>query len=485
METLQPSNVWYMFGEICSIPHGSGNEKEIALYIKDILAANYQSAIDEKGNVIVYIPATPGFESAPIVVSQGHLDMVCEKNSDKDHDFIQDPIELVKLGNWLRANGTSLGADNGIGGAAMLAALLEERSFNHGPLELLFTVEEETGFFGAVALDPSYIKGRIFLNLDSEEESHLFIGCAGGGRVNGVFQPVYEQPTDDLLKYQIKVSGLVGGHSGLKIHEGNANAIKVAAETLNHLVHFDPRIISLSGGDKMNAIPREAEVTFMVSNSMASDFLEKFQILIEDILPLKYANEPSMVVTLTPLKKENEDVFMHPQSQQLFVKMLDELPHGVYSYEDNDSKMVQSSNNVGVINSDNGVITVTCMYRGSVEGKMDELSQLISGIFERHGADVEEIGRYAAWQPDFDSGILRNCKLVYNSVFDKDPVVTTVHAGLECAVFYTMFPGAELISFGPTMTGVHSPDEQLDIESVDKFYKFLISLLNFYAQVEK
>lgn len=481
VDSLQPGRVFYVFGEICSIPHESKNEKELALYIANILMQGYKSVLDSKGNLIIYVPPTPGYENVPSICLQGHLDMVYKKNAGSDHDSKLDPIELVKEGNFLKANGTTLGTDNGIGAAAALAVALEEKSFTHGPLEILLTVEEEIGFGGVKKLDSFLINSRIIVNLDSEEWGKFYIGCAGGSRLTGIYTPVYEQTVEDLLKYKVNIFGLLGGHSGIEINSGRANAIKLLLDTLNLFNGLDIRLGSLTGGEKMNQIPSEAEAVIWVPKDQASEMTQRFKDFSNDLLVV-YPNEKKAVIMLTVQSTTGEESVMSFKSQAELLEILERLPHGVGSYEEDSS--VQSSSNLAVVTVDRGAYVINCMPRGSVEEKIDEFENLIIAIYEKFGAACfrNPDDRYSAWQPNFSADIIQRCRNIFIDMFQTEPEIGTIHAGLECGELYKLIPDAEFISFGPNMSDVHSTKEQLDIESVTPFYSYLIKLIESYTQ---
>lgn len=476
---LKPEALWDFFADICNIPHGSKNESAVADLVCGLAAQNAQVsdfARDEANNVVVYLKATPGFEERPSVCLQGHLDMVCEKLKESTHNFETDSIELVLKDGQLMANGTTLGADNGIGAATMLAIMMDV-TIEHGPLELLFTTMEEIGFEGAAALNPALIDSKIIINLDSEEEGEIFVGCAGGGRVNGMIAVPFVAPRIGMEKYALVVKGLAGGHSGLEINLGRANAIKLLARVVDVLRDLGAQVISLKGGNKMNAIPREAEAVLLLSPDRVEAWMFAFEGIAKVIREEFAVADPGIMITLERVGAATDEQVIEDSTLEAIVDMLMVLPHGVIRMDPNNDKLVETSNNVGILATEGGNLVVTCMFRSSVESQMDMLQETIKGMAEKAGGTVEVLNRYAAWEPRFDAPLLVTAKEVYLNLYGVEPAVKTIHAGLECALFYRMFPGAEIISFGPTMAGVHTPDEKVDVASVWKFWSYLTALL--------
>lgn len=428
---------------------------------------------DQAGNVVVYVPATTGFENKPSLCLQGHLDMVCEKRGDISHDFSTDPIQLVLDGNRLTAKGTTLGADNGLGVAAMLA-VMSDTEVSHGPLELLFTTAEEIGFVGASALDFSLLTSKRILNLDSEEEGSLYVGCAGGGRMNGTLKLRYEKPTNrDMEKFIIQVSGLTGGHSGVDIHIGRGNAIKILVRYLlsMNMIDFEPRLISIGGGNAMNAIPRDAWAVVSLSST------RKMKTQLVSQMKNELAGVDQFSITWKSKGKLKDDKVMTPGCQRRLLQMISALPHGVLRMDPNNSAMVQTSNNVGVIQQKGNMVTVTAMFRSSVDSQMDNTLQVLESVFALAGAKAEMTNRYPAWEPKFDTSLLQLVKSKYLKLFGKEPEIKTIHAGLECAVFANKIPDVQIVSLGPTLGKVHSPEEFVDIPTVKRFWDLLVEVL--------
>ncbi len=474
---LKPERLWEYFAEISNIPRGSGDEDEVANFVYKLAKKEGFIAVrDKNNNVVVYVPATPGFENRPSVCLQGHLDMVCEKLKDSRHDFMTEPIQLVIDGGKLSANGTTLGADNGIGVATMLA-IMTSKEIEHGPLELLFTTKEEVGFDGASALDPNMFKSKTFINLDSEEEGELYFGCAGGGRINGTGTIIYVPSNSDMQKCRLTIQSLKGGHSGLEIHLGHANAIKLLSEILSALSEFNFQIITIKAGNKMNAIPREAEVLLLIPIDQLNNAKTRLEELIATINTLYQQIEPDMQITLEDLGLSSNEQVIDEAGQTAVLELIEALPNGVIAMDPNNQDLVQTSNNVGILNVGDGKFLVTCMFRSSVESDMDDIQFKIIEMIEGVGAIAEIGNRYPAWEPHYDTPLLQTAVKTYQDLYGVEPPVKTIHAGLACAVFYKMFPGADIISFGPTMVKVHTPDENVDIASVEKFWNYLLELL--------
>lgn len=475
---LKPELLWRYFAELSTIPRGSENEAAVAEFVYNLAKQRGFSAIrDKKNNVVVYVPATAGFEHRTSVCLQGHTDMVCEKLKGNSHNFVTDPIEFVMKDRNLMANGTTLGADNGIGAAAMLAIMMHDL-IEHGPLELLFTTEEEIGFHGAQALDPNLIKSENIINLDSEELGEFFVGCAGGGRVSGTLNLTYV-PSATLSRKccLITVKDLKGGHSGLEIHLGRANAIKLLGETLQTLTEFGLEIVSLTGGKKMNAIPREAEALVMIPDDQFENASAAFSHVTEEIRLRFQATDPNLKIEIDPSLDGSDKMVLPKDDRDAVLELLETLPHGVISMVPNTSVMVQTSNNVAIIATEGDKLIITCMFRSSVEADMDEMELTIRGMIEKANGTAEILDRYPAWEPNFDTPLLSTAKQVYQELYGVTPAVKTIHAGLECAEWCRMFPGRRIISFGPTMHYVHTPDECIEVDTVEKFWDYLLKLL--------
>lgn len=473
---LQPELVWKYFGEISRIPRGSKNEAAAARYVLEVAERfGLEARQDEVGNVVVRKPATPGREGARGVCLQGHLDMVCEKNRDKEHDFTRDPIELVRDGNVLTANGTTLGADNGIAVAAQLA-LMEDSTVEHGPLELLFTVDEETGLTGASRLQEDFLESRILLNLDSEDEGILTVGCAGGQDTLGSWKLDRQPPTGKPVAARLRVQGLRGGHSGLDIGRGRGNAIKLLARTLLRLAEIGARVSSMEGGSKRNAIPREAEARICFPKSRARRAGKLVQALEESFKAEIASVDPDLSMTLEILEEPPAEVLRRPLQKKI-LNTLSALPHGVIKMSADIPELIETSTNVAVLTTSGDSLTLATSQRSSVASEIEEISETVRSIFTLGGAAVEAGAGYPGWKPDLDSEILQVAKSTYASLYGSEPKIEAVHAGLECGIIGERFPGMDMVSFGPTLEAVHSPEERIYIDTVERFWEYLLAIL--------
>ncbi|KMQ51795.1 Aminoacyl-histidine dipeptidase (Peptidase D) [Chitinispirillum alkaliphilum] len=477
-EQLNPGLLWKHFSSICSIPHPSGHLEGISRYVKLIAERNnLQIKTDEAGNILVSKPASKGRENLPVITLQSHLDMVPQKNSRTEHDFIKDPVKTYVDGEWLKAQGTTLGADNGIGVAASLAAM-EDSSLRHGPLEMFFTVDEETGMVGSLSLKEDFLKGKILMNLDSEHEGEIFIGCAGGVEAKVVI-PVSREPlSGEKTALKIALRGLRGGHSGLDIHLGRGNALKILAEIIAESTeHFDIALYDLYGGTVSNAIPREAFCTV----ALPKNDLERFKQFCLGSGE-KFKNElglvdPNISVELTETEKTDQSP-LTVQTQNSLLRSLLECPNGVTGRNSENPDLVETSLNLALIHTEEKCIEAVLLLRSSNDSSRDRLAQRLQTLFKAIGAEVYLYGEYPGWQPDFGSRVVDMMKRCYKSLFDDELKVSVVHAGLECGIIGSKYPKMELVSFGPTIRFPHSPDESVHIPSVGRFWSFLVQLLN-------
>jgi dipeptidase D len=477
IEGLKPEAVWKYFAEISKIPRGSKNEKKISAYIVETAKRlGLDVKQDKYMNVVVKKPASPGRENVKMVCLQGHLDMVCEKNKDKVHDFEKDPIEIVRKGNVLMANGTTLGADNGIAVATNLA-IMEDKSLVHGPLEFLFTVDEETGLTGASNLKPGFIESRILLNLDSEEEGALYVGCSGGRNTIGTWRISYEKAPSRTVAVLLRVKGLKGGHSGLEIDKGRGNSIKIINRVLIALSAVGARLSSIEGGNKSNAIPREAEAVVYIPTKdlkKAKALVEKWNSIIKAELATV---EPGLTLELEELPLEKKGKVLKKDLQKMLYQTISGLPHGVLKMSADIPGLVETSTNVAIIRTEKGKITLTTSQRSSVASEIEEILQTHASIFELGGAKATHTEGYPGWKPNLESPILKLAVSTYKSLYGKEPAVKAIHAGLECGIIGEKNPGLDMVSFGPTLEGVHSPDEKIYIDTVEKFWNFLLAIL--------
>ncbi|MFH1435404.1 MAG: aminoacyl-histidine dipeptidase [Pseudomonadota bacterium] len=475
IRNLEPRVVWEHFDEILKIPRASGKEEKIRKWLagwaKD---KNFSHVVDAAGNLVIYIPATVGYENSLIIVLQGHMDMVCEKNEDTKFDFDKDAIKVFAEGEWLKTRGTSMGADNGIGIAAALATAVDQDAV-HGPLELLFTVDEETGLTGAFNLDASLIRGRILLNLDSEDEGTFYVGCAGGG--DGVihFPLTRGKPAGGGKGLKVKLTGMKGGHSGLNINENRANAVKAAARMLRHArengIKFN--LIAIDGGDEHNAIPRECTFEVAVNNNQLDEFRTLLETWRSEIFFSEFKKtDPGMKVQFTPLKRLPAKVLTNGCRDKL-IALLMGLPHGVIAMSRDIAGLVETSSNLASVACRKKDAVIVTSSRSSVASALDHVRDGIAEIAKIAGAIIDQKQGYPGWQPNMDSKVLAKSKEVYLHTFGKEPQVAAIHAGLECGILGEKCAGMDMISFGPTLSSVHSPDEKMHIGSVKNFYNFL------------
>ncbi len=474
---LEPEGVWRYFAEISAIPRCSKNEERIAEYVlKQAEELGLEARHDKIWNTVVEKPASAGREKAPKVCLQGHLDMVCEKNKDVDHDFDQDPIELVREDNVLRANGTTLGADNGIAVATCLA-IMSDDSIEHGPLEFLFTVDEETGLTGAGSLESGFVESDILLNLDSEDEGVLFVGCAGGKDTTGSWKIDLVNASENTSAMRVRVTGLVGGHSGLEIDKGRGNSIKILGRALTGLHQIGARIAALEGGNKRNAIPREAEALVFVPEDVTARAESIAKELQETVRAELASVDPDVSVTIEPETGSVEREVLDEDQQERILKTISGLPHGVIRMSDDIPGLPETSTNVAVIDTVPGEIRLETSQRSSIASRMDEIVDTVQSVFELGGAEAVQDSGYPGWKPNMDSPILKLARETYRELYGADPEVTAVHAGLECGIIGEKYPGMDMLSFGPTLEAVHSPDERIYIDSVEKFWNYLLAIL--------
>ena len=480
MQALQStiaSSVWSHFEKICSIPHPSKHEDKIRAHILSWAEQKGITCVqDSIGNLILTKPASAGFENKTAVILQAHLDMVPQKNNDIEHDFTVDPILTEIKGDWLHAKSTTLGADNGIGMAACLA-ILEDNSLAHGPLEVLLTTDEETGMTGAFGLEQGALKGKILLNTDSEDEGELYVGCAGGININSSIDFDIMEADPTYCAFEIKVAGLKGGHSGCDINLNRANAIKLLANALNNIDPKAFQLASLEGGSLRNAIPRESSATILCS----SEYQNSLEVLISHLnidLQNKFKeSEPNLSLSLksvnTPLS------VLTIKSKENIINCLHTCENGIYSMDENFSDVVQTSSNLGVVVQDNQEKTfkIQVLLRSQVEAEKVQKSAEIKTYFERFNAEVDLAGDYPGWEPNTDSAVYKVMEEQYRKLFNKTPKTMVIHAGLECGLFSKKYPDWDMISFGPTIMFPHSPDEKVNIPTVDKFWQLLVATL--------
>ncbi|HET7040234.1 MAG TPA: aminoacyl-histidine dipeptidase [Gemmatimonadales bacterium] len=477
IEGLKPPLVWKYFAEVVRIPRCSKHEEKIRQYVVDTAKRlGLKSRVDAVGNVVVKKPASPGKERVKRICLQGHLDMVCEKNKDKVHDFSKDPIILVRKGNMLTADGTTLGADNGIAVATNLA-IMEDKSLVHGPLEFLFTIDEETGLTGAGGIPADFLESRTMMNLDSEEEGALYVGCSGGRDTKGSWKLETDPAPKGAVAAKLTVTGLKGGHSGLEIDKGRGNAVKILTRALLALEQLGVRVASMEGGNKHNAIPREADATVFVPAKAWSD-AEK---VVNDFAMAAKAEvatvDPGLSVTLGKLDGKKPNKVIRKAQLSKLLKAISALPHGVTKMSADIPGLVETSTNVAVVATERGAVKVVTSQRSSVASEIDEIAHTVKSVFELAGAKVEQGDGYPGWKPNMKSPILKLAKQTYKELYGKEPEVKAIHAGLECGIIGERIGGMDMLSFGPTMEGVHSPDERLHIDTVERFWNFVLAIL--------
>ena len=476
MKNLAPKAVWEHFYSLTQIPRPSGKKEEVSAFLAAYgKSLGLETIVDTIGNVIIRKPASPGYENHPGVILQGHMDMVPQKNNDTVFDFEKDPIEAYVDGEWVTAQGTTLGADNGIGVAAAMA-ILADKSVVHPPLEVLVTVDEETGMYGAFALEGGMLQGKTLLNLDSEAEGELYVGCAGGVDTTAKFHytPVEVEEGDVAIKVSVK--GCKGGHSGCDIHLQRANANKLLFRFLKDAVaNYEARLAYVEGGSLRNAIPREAAAVITIPAEGVDEIMDLVAEY-ENLFVAEYDGvEDNIQLTATevecPATELPEDV------QDFLIHAITACPHGVYRVIPEMPDVVETSNNLAMLVTEDNCVTVMCLTRSSVESRKEELQSIIESVFAMAGAEVVFSGSYPGWKPNLNSHILQVMKTTYQENYGVDPRVIIIHAGLECGIIGRNYPGMDMISFGPTIKYPHSPDEKVNIPSVAKFYEYLLATL--------
>ncbi len=472
LEQLKPELVWKHFKAICQIPHPSHHEEKIREYVVEFAKAhNLEYSVDEACNVYIAKPATPGYEGRKGIVLQAHLDMVPQKNNDKVFNFENDPIEAYIDGEWVTANGTTLGADNGIGAACILA-VLEDNTLEHGAIEGLFTATEETGMDGAFGLKGGLLKGDILLNLDSETEGELYVGCAGGTDANITLPYTAEAAPEGWSAVRLEVKGLKGGHSGIQIGFQRGNANRLLCRLLLH-TEQEWLLASVDGGGLRNAIPREATAVVMVNEadveqvkSIVAEYEQKFVVEFADV-------EDSIAIAVAETAAPEYVMGAAPKLIRAIMACFD----GVYKMSLSMEGLVQTSNNLARVVSDGNIVKVQCLARSSIRSEKEALANSIKAALELGGFDVVLSGSYDGWNPNMQSPILKAMLSSYEALYGKSPAVMAIHAGLECGIIGSNYPGLDMISFGPTICYPHSPDEKVEIASVEKFYDFLLHTL--------
>lgn len=476
IRNLEPIAVWNHFSDLNAVPRPSKKEERVIAFMVDFgKKLNLETIVDSVGNVIIKKPATVGFENKKTVVLQSHLDMVHQKNTDTDFDFDNQGIEMLIEGDWVTANGTTLGADNGLGVAAIMA-VLSSKEIEHPNLEVLFTIDEETGMTGAMDLDKTVLKGEILLNLDTEDDDEIGMGCAGGIDVTATKQYIEEEVSKNTAAFLIEVKGLQGGHSGMDIHKGFGNANKIMNRLLyKGFENFGLQISELIGGSLRNAIPRESSVKIIINTNLKDSFLTKTQKLIAVIQEEFSTLEPQLTINITPIPSPEK--VMDITNQESFIQCVYTLLNGVYRMSPDIKDLVETSNNIAKIVVKNGVISIECLTRSSSETNKYDLANSLQAAFELANFQVELSGNYPGWQPNIQSEILAIVAQTYEKLHGEKANIAACHAGLECGILGENYPKMDMVSFGPTILGAHSPDERASISSTQKFWKFLIEIL--------
>ncbi|MDR2389271.1 MAG: aminoacyl-histidine dipeptidase [Tannerellaceae bacterium] len=473
---LKPEIVWKFFHEITQVPRPSKKEGRIIRYL-ELFAHTYDIALkkDAAGNVLMSKPATAGYEHLPVVILQSHVDMVCEKNADKVFDFEKEAIKTIVDGEWLRADGTTLGADNGIGMAAELA-ILASKDIEHGPIECLFTVDEETGLTGAQALEAGFMTGKILLNLDSEDEGEIFIGCAGGKNTKAElhYAAVEASARQDFLRIDVK--GLHGGHSGGEIHKGLGNANKILVRFLYLLkAKVDFALCSIHGGNLHNAIPREAYTIIGVAPNEKETVRTMLNHFIADIENELKQVDSGLQISMQTVEKQ--ETCMDASDAQKLIYALHACPHGVVEMSHDMEGLVETSTNLASVKTEDQRVCIVTSQRSSIESAKVAIANQVASVFLLAGAKVTQSDGYPGWAPNPNSRILKAARETYLKLFGKEPEIKAIHAGLECGLFLEKYPYLDMISFGPTLRNVHSPNERIRIDTVNLWWRHLLALL--------
>ncbi|MDR2496812.1 MAG: aminoacyl-histidine dipeptidase [Tannerellaceae bacterium] len=472
---LKPSIVWNYFHEITQVPRPSKKEGRIIAYLESFAAKHsLPCKKDAVGNILISKPAAAGYEDYPVVILQSHIDMVCVAAPGKVIDFERDPIETLVDGEWLCANGTSLGADNGIGTAAQLA-ILASADLEHGPIECLFTVDEEAGMTGANAIEAGFMQGKILLNLDSEDEGEIFIGCAGGKSTEARLSFSPQPAPADLDYFALRVSGLQGGHSGGEIHLGLGNANKILARFLYLLKGKGVRIADIGGGTYHNVIPSEATATIGLEPGLKEEVRALLNIFIADLKAELKAADPAVTVSMDTA--EPPATCIDPASADTLIYMLNACPHGVFAMSHDMEGLVETSTNLAIIRTEASQVVVITSQRSSIESGKEAMAAQVVSVFKLAGAAVTQSDGYPGWAPNPASPLLKVAAETYRKLYGKEPLVKAIHAGLECGLFLSKYPWMDMISFGPTLKKVHSVDERINIPTVDLWWRFLVELL--------
>ncbi len=474
-DKLTPRSVWRVFGKMCEVPHGSGNETAVMAMLESWAAEKgLATKRDEVGNMLVTIPASKGYEKVAPVLVQGHVDMVCEKNGDTVHDFEQDPLKLRVDGDFVSAEGTTLGADNGIGCAMGLA--LADENVPHPEVQVLLTVDEERGLTGAARVEVGFFTARRMINLDSEEDEAIFIGCAGGRDSVFTYKGTQARSPKDSGGRKVVIKGLLGGHSGLNINDNRGNAIKILTRCLQAAgAEMDLRLVTIAGGSMRNAIPREAEATVVISKTEGRRFKKLVETTAARILAEELGEyDDGLEVKVSTVKAPRA---FSLKSSREFLDLLDAIPNGVTGMSMAIEGLVESSTNLGVVQTNGAKLGVHCCSRSSIMSTLDGLVAQHAAVAHLAGAEVDQPEGYPGWQPDMKSKILAVTRACYKKAFGRDAHLLAIHAGLECGLLTEKYPDLDIVSFGPNIFGAHSPDEKVQITSVQKIWKLFTAVL--------
>ncbi|WP_104204318.1 aminoacyl-histidine dipeptidase [Billgrantia saliphila] len=476
LEHLTPQPLWRHFRTLCNTPRPSGHEAELVAVLERWAdGCGLAHDRDDFGNLRIRKPATAGHEAAPGVILQGHLDMVAQANADHPHDFTRDPIETYVDDGWLRARHTTLGADNGLGVAAALA-ILEDDALVHGPLEALFTLEEETSMGGAMHLAEGWLEGSVLLNLDSEDRGEVFIGCAGGADIVVEAQLPTAEPSAGEVAVQLSLTGLVGGHSGIDIHRGRGNANRLLIRVLRVLEAFDIRLVSYRGGTLRNAIPREAFATLVLPADEVTAVKRRVAELQKTLRAELAGIDEGVVLSLKPLKDLPEQA-LNAHASRMLLAALNAAPYGVERMSTEVPGVVETSNNLGVVSLEKGRFHLCALVRSLRDSATADIADRFRGLFELIGARTRVEHAYPGWTPDPDSPLLARFRHLHRQLVGSDPAVKVIHAGLECGILAGKYPQLDMISFGPSIRGAHSPDERAELDSVSEFWRLLRGLI--------
>jgi dipeptidase D len=473
---LYPQPLWQWFEQICAIPHPSKHEHALSQHIQQWAKAQGLAVVEDKvGNLIIRKPATAGMENCKIVVLQAHIDMVPQKNADKVHNFETDPIEAYVDGDWVKAKGTTLGSDNGIGMSSALA-VLGSKDIKHGPLEVLLTIDEEAGMTGAFGLEAGYLDAEILINTDSEQEGEIYMGCAGGVDAQISIPMSWQAPEQSNASFSLTMSGLKGGHSGVNIHLGRGNANKLLARFLfKYSDELALELVSFSGGSLRNAIPREANVQLMLpaeNVEALKQAIESFQALVREELAVA---DPSMLLTLAAIDAPTK--VMGEEAQNTLIDLLHACPNGVMRMSDEVEGVTETSLNIGVISTEDESVEILCLIRSLIDSGREEVTGMLTALSNLSGASIDLSGAYPGWKPDTSSSVMAIVRDTYNDIYKKDPTVMVIHAGLECGLFKEPYPHMDMVSIGPTIRYPHSPDEMVNITTVGQYWELLLAVL--------